>query len=235
MRRNPFKSLQLFRAFQADDFLSDNVIRHLVAIPSTFQGISSRADLVSRYLEQEVAIPSTFQGISSTQEKQIRSHSRNKSQSLQLFRAFQALKKNKYEAIHETSRNPFNFSGHFKEQQLEISEKDVSRNPFNFSGHFKALKIKGEQFLCVSQSLQLFRAFQVLVNLNSVYNPVSQSLQLFRAFQDFPDVYTDPYTCVAIPSTFQGISSKSRISDKQAGDISRNPFNFSGHFKGTYS
>ena len=144
--------------------MSDKLAKVLVAIPSTFQGISSIA------LNGELC----------------------------------------YE---EMCRNPFNFSGHFKEDNPEVDSKENGRNPFNFSGHFKTVKLplhnhtlqvaipstfQGISSLSErrrlkksgikSQSLQLFRAFQVKSEDEIFAWVLSQSLQLFRAFQEVFDM-----------------------------------------------
>ena len=151
-------------------------------------------------------------------------------------------------------RNPFTLSGHFKSKSLKEVRNGQSRNPFNFSGHFKMGRyleraegarvaipstfqgissLKCEEIIDEfwSQSLQLFRAFQVKiftrltrndwVAIPSTFQGISSQVWAGGSAQLYP---------VAIPSTFQGISSRSEIR-RLFGLRGRNPFNFSGHFK----
>ena len=157
------------------------------------------------------------------------------SQSLHFFRAFQALKTALKRVAERHSRNPFTFSGHFKlfvgRQKMHL----FCRNPFTFSGHFKDSSIvlypvdiivaipslfQGISSLLesdrqvsreASQSLHFFRAFQVIPAWKVKRSfDVSQSLHFFRAFQEGRLTATFKRTIkgVAIPSLFQGISSR---------------------------
>ena len=106
-----------------------------VAIPSLFQGIS-RKPCLSPLKPHVVAIPSLFQGISSG--------------------SLQAGVKPTAVAI------PSLFQGISRGRTLLFSIYTQNRNPFTFSGHFKEELISTlKQIICESQSLHFFRAFQV--------------------------------------------------------------------------
>ena len=68
--------------------------------------------------------------------------------------------------IAELSRNPFLYSGHFnlgEEGSVKLSVKE-GRNPFFYSGHFNLFfYLLTYKNILMSQSLLLFRAFQLLV------------------------------------------------------------------------
>ena len=106
--------------------------------------------------------------------------------------------------------NPFNFSGHFKKAK-SIWQKmgwNLCRNPFKFSGHSKENLLSPIQWVAASWD-------------------ESQSLHFFRAFQEYRAGEDEEFICVAIPSTFQGISRniKPTLSIKQK-LTGRNPFTF---------
>ena len=130
--RNPFTFSGHFKLEKDHLIRTCNVCRN----PFTFSGHFKCSSSCKSLCQDQVAIPSLFQGISSgvlaaLQVPVVRS------QSLHFFRAFQARKshaRNTYQ-----SRNPFTFSGHFKERLLRGKNSlKGCRNPFTFSGHFKS-------------------------------------------------------------------------------------------------
>ena len=112
------QSLHFFRAFQGiNESLLGGWFVGLVLSQSLhfFRAFQARGR-VQCQCSTQVAIPSLFQGISSLE--------------------------NGYDIDSvKYSRNPFTFSGHFKDQAFwGTQSKQYSRNPFTFSGHFKKLK-----------------------------------------------------------------------------------------------
>ena len=132
-----------------------------------------------------------------------------KPQSLQLFRAFQALKFLKKHYLTYPVAIPSLFQG--------ISSYNAGSPRKTQTG---------------SQSLHFFRAFQeIFFSDGSIGNFESQSLHFFRAFQDFTQTLSICFPSSRNPFTFSG-HFKHRPPPLVAAYCScRNPFTFSGHFK----
>ena len=158
------QSLLFFRAFQRDLGATSCLRTEAVAIPSFFQGISTRG----------------AQGAGGNN----RSFRRNPF----FFSGHFNLLQNREEDGGVFSRNPFFFSGHFNAFWRKSKDgKYERRNPFFFSGHFNSMKQGGYVVPILGRNPFFFSG-----HFNA---------QLIA--QEF-----GTYLQVAIPSFFQGISTR---------------------------
>ena len=217
------------------------------------------AELIEAWL---VAIPSFIQGISTcVMRGKLIIFLDEESQSLPLFRAFQQVRGN-FLWCPPPSRNPFLYSGHFNSPQ-EVDFYNyikICRNPFLYSGHFNYKgghggrgggdlvaipsfiqgistlwgRAQGWDWLIMSQSLPLFRAFQQNLCWKAMMSSwtQSQSLPLFRAFQlitvEEGEIVVQPSRN---PFLYSGHFNKNEVNMMRIeNNWGRNPFLYSGHF-----